>query len=112
MPFIRWAVHHQPTAARAKRSTTSPTRTRTAANAGARLPLGRRSCALTITCSGGPRELGRREPGLALVLDPERVDAGALRLGHGQVRCHRVEHAVEPDGLPGLDAERDDVLDL
>ena len=40
-----------------------------------------RSCA-----SGGPGELGRREPGLALVLDAEGVDPRALRLRHREVR--------------------------
>src|SRR5262245_57882785 len=112
MPCIRFAVHHQPTAASAKSSATSPIRTRTAANAGARLPRGKRSWALTITCSGGPGELGRREPGLALVLDPEGVDPRALRFGNREIGRDRMARALDPHRLACRDAERDDVLDL
>jgi hypothetical protein len=62
--------------------------------------------------SGGPGELGRREPRLALVLDPKGVDPRAPRLGHREIGPNRVKHAGEPDGLAGLNAERHDVLDL
>src|SRR5262245_25947874 len=112
MTCMRYAVHHQPAAASAKSTATSPSRTRTAAKAGARLPRGRRSWALTITCSGGPGELGRREPGLALVLDPERVDPGALRLGNREIRRDRMARALDQHRFTRRDAERDNVLDL
>src|ERR687893_1958854 len=74
MPCIWRAVHHQPTPARANSAATSPSRTRTAVNAGARppAPLGR-SCAGALIASGGPGELGGGQPGLALVLDAESV---------------------------------------
>src|SRR4051794_24867178 len=61
--------------------------------------------------SGCPGERSR-EPCLALVLDPEGVDLRALRLGGGQLRASRVEDADDPHRFAGLDAERDDVLDL
>src|SRR5206468_5885549 len=109
---IRFAVHHHPTAASAKSSATSPSRTRTATNAGTRLAPGRRSCAAAITCSGGPGELGRRKPALALVLDPERVDPRARRFRHREVRRDRMGRALDADRLSGLDSEGNDVLDL
>src|ERR1700754_135433 len=109
MPRIWPTVHHHPTPARTNSAATSPSCDRAAANAGAGPACGR---AETATGSGRPGEAGLREPGPAVERDPERVDARALRLGHRQVRPHRVEHAVEPDGPAGLDAERDDVLDL
>src|SRR5580765_1370003 len=62
--------------------------------------------------SSRPRELGGRETGLALVLDPERVDLRAGRLSDRQVRRHRVEHALEPNRLTVLHTEGHDVLDL
>src|SRR3954447_3527993 len=93
MPSIRSAVHHQPTAASAKSSATSPSRERTAA-AGA-------SRAGAITASCRPRELGLREPGLALVGDAEGVDARALGLGHREVGPGGMEHAGEAHGLAG-----------
>src|SRR3954464_6100043 len=69
MPRIWRTVHHQPTAARANSAVTSPSRTRTAAKAGARpSPPVRRSCAGALIGSGGPGELGGGEPGPALVL--------------------------------------------
>ena len=53
----------------------SPSRVRAAAKAGARPPApGARSCAEAIKRSGGPRELGGRQPRLPLVLDAEGVD--------------------------------------
>src|SRR5438876_3129959 len=113
MPRIWSIVHHQPMPANAKRRATRPSRARAAAKAGARpAAWGARSCASTITRSSGPGELGRREPGLALVLDAEGVDPRARRLRDRQVRGHRVEHAGEPNRLAGLDAEGHDVLDL
>src|SRR5262249_26235974 len=66
----------------------------------------------TVTASGGPGELRRRDPGLALVPDTEGIDARALRLRRVELRGDRMEHADEPDGLARLDSERDDVLDL
>src|SRR5207237_5161276 len=80
--------------------------------AGAGPPPGATGAGAAVTRSRGPRELGLRETGLALVLDTEGVDLRALRLGHGEVRPDRVEHAGEPDRLAGLDAEGHDVLDL
>src|SRR5262245_49861478 len=62
--------------------------------------------------SRGPRELRGRHGGVALELDPERVDARARRLGDRQLGPGRVEDPGEPRGLAGLDAERNDVLDL
>src|SRR4051794_38595540 len=113
MPRIWRAVHHQPTPAGANSAATSPSRTRTAANAGARppAPLGR-SGAGALIGSGGPGELGGGQTGLALVLDAEGVDSRVPSLGHRQVRPDRVEHAVEPDRPSVLDPERHDVLDL
>src|SRR5204862_6099584 len=100
-------------AASASRPATSPARERAAAHAGASpAAAGRRSGAEAITGSGGPREARLRQPGLALVLDTERADARALRLRHREIGGDGVEHAVEPHRLPGLDAERHDVLDL
>src|SRR5947209_4879780 len=99
-------------AARPKSASTSPRRTRTAANAGPRpLPVMGwvRSAAIR---SGGPREVRRRQAGLSLVLDAEGVDARSLRLGHGQVRRDRVEHPGESHRFTGLDPERHNVLDL
>src|SRR5689334_18364818 len=93
-------------------SATSPSRARAAANAGPRPAPDTRSGAETIMSSGCPGELGGREPGLSLVLDPEGVDPRALCLRHRQVRCDRMEHAGEPHRLAGLDAERHHVLDL
>src|SRR4051794_7162621 len=112
MPRISWTVHHQPTPARANRAATSPSRTRAAASAGASPSPVRRCCTGALMGSGGPRERGARQAGLALVLDTERVDPGAPRLGHRQVRPCRMEHAVEPNRPTGLDPEGDDVLDL
>src|ERR1700736_3511506 len=76
IPRICSPVHNQPIAATVKRSATRPIRARTADNAGASPPPGGRPvCAEALTASSGPGELGRREAGLALVLDPEGVDA-------------------------------------
>src|SRR3954447_20642984 len=112
MPCIRSTVHHQPTAARAKSSATRASRARAAANAGAgpARPAGRSWAA--ITCSGGPGEACLRKPCLALVLDAERIDPGALRLRHREIRPDRVEHSVEPDRPAILGPKRNDVLDL
>src|SRR4051794_35353028 len=102
MPRICPAVHHHATAARTNSAVTSQSCDRAAAKPGAGPVCGRVE---TITVSGRPGEAGLREPGPALVLDPERVDARALRLGHRQVGPRRVEHAVEPHGPARLDAE-------
>src|SRR3954451_1996731 len=83
IPSICPTVHHQPMAASAMSRAMRPSRARAAAKAGASPPApGARSCAAVATSSGGPGELGRREPGLALVLDAKGADLGALRLGH------------------------------
>src|SRR4026209_1410131 len=75
IPRIRSPVHHQPRAARVNSRATSPSRVRTADSAGARPPLAARSaCGGALNSSSRPGELGRREPGLAFVLDPEGVD--------------------------------------
>src|SRR5688500_3654001 len=104
---------HQQTAAMTNSAITSASRTRTAAKAGARPPPPvRRSCAGALIGSGGPGELGGGEPGLALVLDAERVDPRTPSLGHRQVRPGRMEHAVEPDRPTVLLTERHNVLDL
>src|SRR3954470_1876278 len=96
MPCIWRAVHHQPTAARANRTATSPRRTRTAAKAGARPPPSTgRACAGALIGSRGPGELRGGQARLALVADAEGIDPRAPRLGHRQVRPGRVEHAVE-----------------
>src|SRR5579884_737831 len=97
--------------ARVYRRPTSPSRGRTAASA-TRGPSGAVAGPATAMESGHPGELGLRQTGLSFVLDPEGVDAGALRLRHGQVRAHGVEHPGEADGLTRVDTERDDVLDL
>src|SRR4029453_6968065 len=93
IPLIRSPVHHQQRAATGKSTSTRPTRARTADIAGARSPLARRpACAGALIVSSGPGELGGREASLALVLDPERVDACPLCLGHREVRADRMEH--------------------
>src|SRR4051794_34236212 len=90
MPPIWSTVHHHPTAARPKSKPIRPSRCRAA----------------TIKRSGSPGECGRREAGLPLVLDAEGVDARARRLGDGQVRGNRVEHALETHRLSRLHTER------
>src|SRR4051794_39347817 len=87
MPRIWSPVHHHPNAAAPNRSATNPSRARVAENAGASPAPddGRAARAVALIGSGGPRELGCREPGLALVLDPKGVDARPLRLGHREV---------------------------
>src|SRR5438270_705306 len=81
IPRIRPHVHHQPSAAMAKSSATSPSRARAAARAGARPParsarsVRTRSGAGAITFgSGCPGELGGGDARPSLVGDPERVD--------------------------------------
>src|SRR4051812_7149363 len=108
MPCMRSTVHHQPIAASPTSRATSPTRARAAVKAGASPG----SLTGVITSSGRPGEPALGEPGLALIFDAEAVDGRAGRLGHGEVRAGRVEHAVEANRLTRLDAERDDVLDL
>src|SRR4051812_49159263 len=113
MPRIRSIVHHQLALARTSRRTMRPSRARAAAKAGAKpAPPRGRSCADAITGLSGPGELGRREPGLALVRYAEGVDLRAPRLGHRQVRPGGMEHAGEAHRLTRLDPERHDVLDL
>src|SRR3954451_12275469 len=86
MPLMRSLVHHQLTAANARRRTMSPRRARTATSAGARPAVaGARSCAVAIMTSGGPGELGGGESRLCLVLDSAGADLRALRLRHRQV---------------------------
>ena len=103
---MRSAVDHHPIAASAQSSATSPSRARTAVSAGpAPAGVGRRG-------DHAPRRTRTSRARLALVLDPERVDPRASRLGHREVRPGRVEHAGEADRLAGLDAEGHDVLDL
>src|SRR4249919_2013227 len=110
MPRIAAMVHHQPTAASAKRTATVPRWARVAAYAGRRLePV---TDSTSVMTSSGPGEVRLRQAGLALVGDAEGVDPGALRLRHHQVRPDRVEHSGEPHRLTGLDTEGDDVLDL
>src|SRR5512144_339474 len=112
MSCICPAVHHQPTAASAKRSPTSASLARAAANAGSRPPLfGASACAAVVKVSSSPGELGRH-PRLPLVFDAERVDAGPLRLRGGELGSDGMGHAGDPDGLPRLAAEGHDVLDL
>src|SRR4051794_30249284 len=106
MPPISRTVHHQPAAARANSSATRPSRTRTAAKAGASPPPAGRTWAGALTGSRCPGELRRGQPGLPLVADAEGVDPRALRLGHRQVGPDRVEHAVEADRRPVLLPER------
>src|SRR6185436_20843765 len=110
IPLIRSPVDHQPIAATPNRTATRPSCDRAARRAGAR-PASRSDTA-AITRSAGPGESGLRQSRPALVLDAEGTDVRPLRLGHRQIRADRVEHALEPHGLTGLDAEGDDVLDL
>src|SRR3954466_15279794 len=112
IPAISPATHHQPSPASPKSTATSPSRARAAANAGSSPGSPAVRSEMAITSSGCPGEVGRRQPGLALVLDAEPADPRALRLGHRQVGADRVEHAVELDGLAVLLAERDDVVNL
>src|SRR4051812_28390449 len=75
MPRICPLVHHQLRVASASNRAMRPSRARVAASAGARPAVTEaRSGVATITASGGPRELGSREPRLALVLDAEGID--------------------------------------
>src|SRR5262249_3067610 len=115
IPCISWTVHHHPTVASTSSRTTSPTRVRTAAHAGAKPPrAGAAACAVAVMRSvlGGPGELGLREARLPFVLDTKRVDPGWSTLGDREVGPDRVEHALEPYRLAGLHPEGDDVLDL
>src|SRR5215210_5216506 len=109
---MRSAVDHHATAASANSSAISPRRARAAANAGASPPARACAGASTTLTSGRPGEPRGREAGLALVLDPEGVDARARRMGDRQLGAGRVEDAREPRRLARLDAERHDVLDL
>src|SRR3954452_5079296 len=115
MPRISRAVQTHPTAATANSAATRPSRARAAAYPG-RSPAGRPTSggapAVSVMRSGGPGELGLRQTRLAFVGDAEGVDPRPFRLRHREVGPDRVEHAVEPDRLPGLDPERHDVLDL
>src|SRR3954466_5988565 len=74
IPCIWRTVHHQPTAARANRTATSPSRTRTAAKAGGS-PAGAWTGALIG--SRGPGELRGGQAGLPLVADAEGIDPRA-----------------------------------
>ena len=112
MPCIWSAVHHQPTPARAKSTATSPSRARAAAKRGGKACAARRRSSPGDHRLRRPRRSRPREPGLALVLDAERVDLRALRLRHREIGARRVEHAGEADRLARLDAEGHDVLDL
>src|SRR5437879_5114632 len=103
MPRICPDAHHQPRAARPNSTATSATRARAAAKTGARpVPSARgRACtgADAITWSGGPGELGRRDPSPPLVGDAEGVDLRARRLGGVEFRRDRVEDTDQPDRL-------------
>src|SRR4051794_31008406 len=113
MPFIWSLVHHQLRVASVSNSAMRASRARVAASAGARPALAEaRSGVATIIASGGPRELGGREPRLPLVLDAEGIDLRALRLRHRQIGPGGVEHVLEPHQLTVLNTEGDDVLDL
>ena len=65
-----------------------------------------------VSRSGGPRELGGREPRLALVLDAEGVDLRPLGLRDRELGSGWMEHAGQADRLAGLDPEGNDVLDF
>src|SRR4051812_16358957 len=106
---MRSAVDHHPTAASASSRAISPSRARTAANAGVRPRAPASPAEVTSRCPGEAR---RRERGLPLVLDPEGADARAGRLRDRQLRAGRMEDAGEPSRLARLHAEGDDVLDL
>src|SRR5436309_13656282 len=106
IPRIRSTVDHHASAARPKSRATSPIRARAAASAGPRPD------AEAVTWSGRPGELRGREPALPFVLDPERVDPRARRLGDVELGAHRVEDPRDPRRLLGFLAERHDVLDL
>src|SRR3954451_9141331 len=79
MPLICSLVHHQLSTASASNRAMRPRRARTDASRGARAAVaGARSGVAAIIPSGGPGELGCREPRLPLVLDSEGVDLRAL----------------------------------
>src|SRR4051812_5722216 len=65
-----------------------------------------------IKPSGGPSELGCRDPRLPFVLDPEGADLRTLGLGGVELRRSGMEYADEPDWFTRFDAEGNDVLDL
>src|SRR3954462_6617222 len=90
MPRISPTVHHHPAAASPTSTTTSPSWTRTAANAG-RSPVSAdlSADAAPVMASGGPGEVRLGQPRLPLVLDAEGVDPRARRLGHREVRPDR-----------------------
>src|SRR3954454_8969657 len=112
MPCISRAVHHQPTIATARSNTMSRSRLRAAHNAGASLLVSAvGSWAEAINRSGGPRERGRKSR-LALVLDSERADLRARRLGCREFGGHRGEDARQACRLSRFDAEGHDVLNL
>ena len=113
MPRICPTVHHQPTPASAKRTTT-----RRQLSAGGRVRG-------TKTCAGAAAPTRRRSfrqaaheksdfdsPVFPSYSMPKALIRRPLRLGHRQIRPDRVEHPGEPHRLAGLHTERDDVLDL
>src|SRR4051812_48643816 len=113
MPLICSLVHHQLRMASTSNRPMSPRRARAVASRGARPAVAEARCGVAaIIASGGPGELGRREPRLPLVLDAECIDLRALRLSHRQIGPSRVEHVLEPHRRTVLDTEGHDVLDL
>src|SRR3954447_13045300 len=68
IPLIRSAVDHHATAPRPNSSATRPSRARSAPKV-----------AGSAVTSGGPGEVRLREPGAALVLDPEPADVRSGR---------------------------------
>src|SRR3954470_18591864 len=113
MPLICSLVHDQLRMASASNRPMRPRRARADVRRGARPAVAEaRSGVAAIIPSGGPGELGCREPRLPLVLDAEGIDLRALRLRHRQIGPGRVEHVLEPHWRTVLDAEGHDVLDL
>src|SRR3954447_3043394 len=113
MPLICSLVHDQQRMASASNRPMRPRRARADVRRGARPAVAEaRSGVAAIIPSGGPGELGCREPRLPLVLDAEGIDLRALRLRHRQIGPGRVKHVLEPHRLTVLNTERDDVLDF
>src|SRR3954447_15286441 len=83
IPAMRSAVDHQATAASANSRAISPSRARAASSAGPSPGLAARVTGAepVAPTSGRPGEVRRRERRLGLVLDPERADVRAGRVG-------------------------------
>ena len=90
----------------------APRRNRTAANGGARPPPLEARGATRRAGSSRPRELGLSTARSCPRRRCRRRRSASAWPRPSSGRTHRMEHAVEANGLAGLDPKGDDVLDL